>query len=93
MATAFATKRSWLIARRDAKVIQLSNAEDTMDALLAQQVADSSINTGEGSSRALMLDITKLSNVMDQLEAEICSLSRRISGVGDIQYMNVRRKR
>lgn len=88
-----AAKLEWLTSRRDAKIQSLMIAEEAYDDLLAQQAADSSINTGEGSSRILMVRIKDQDDVISTLDAEIRSLSRKISGRGDIQYMTLRRKR
>ena len=78
--------------QREEKITQLALAEATYDELLMQQVEDSSINTGEGLSRARMVKITDMEKIIDTLEAEIDWLDRKISGSGDIQNMNVRRK-
>lgn len=93
MAYLSSTDRARITAQIATKEAQLAAANAAyLDALTNAEVSSYKLDTGEGSQMVSRRNPTQLQKVINQLEAEIERLYRRLNGSG-LCNMNLRRNR
>lgn len=75
-----AARRTQLEARLARKIAQLEAMYDTLDSIIEAKVERFRLDTTEGSQLIWNQKIDNMNNLISQLEAQIDSLQRKLSG-------------
>ena len=80
-----------LIDKYNRLTSQIAAANDTLDALVRQQIESFTLNTGEGSQSSKRWDMAHIEDSIAKWERRLESIRQRLSGLG-VMNLNVRRK-